>query len=150
MVRRAIVALKAEHPAFRPNELADICDVRFGHRPSPNTVKRILAEDPPAPVTRRRFPPYRQIADPAVARVAIIRLHSEGWAAKSIAAYLACSRQQVYRTLRRWIAEGVAGLGDKGSTPRQPAARVTLRVIATVKELQENPRLGEFRKGRLL
>ncbi len=72
-------------------------------------------------------------------------LHSEGWAVKSIAAYLDCSRQQVYRTLRRWIAEGVAGLDDKsrarGDVPRQ----VTFRAIATIKELQENPRLGEFR-----
>jgi len=149
-VRRAIVALKAEHPAFRPNELADIGAVRFGHRPSPHTVKRILAEDPPAPLARRRFPPYRQIADPAEARLAIIRLHSEGWAAKSIAAYLECSRQQIYRTLRRWIAEGVAGLDDKASSPQPPAARVTLRAIATVKELQENPRLGEFRVAAAL
>ncbi len=66
-------------------------------------------------------------------------------AAKSIAAYLACSRQQVYRTLRRWIAEGVAGLDDKVSAPRQPATTVTLRAIATVQELQGNPRLGGFR-----
>lgn len=144
-VRQAIVALKAEHPAFRVNEIADICGVRFGRRPSPHTVRRILAEEPPAPVARRRFPPYGEIADPAEARLAIIRLHADGWSAKAIAAYLDSSRQQVYRTLRRWIAEGVAGRGDKASAPHQPAIRVTLPAIATVKELQENPRLGEFR-----
>jgi len=72
-------------------------------------------------------------------------LHSEGWAVKSIAAYLECSRQQVYRTLQRWVAEGVAGLDDKPSAPRHPATTVTLRTIATVKELQENPGLGGFR-----
>lgn len=144
-VRRAIVALKTEHPAFRPNEIADICAVRFGRRPSPHTVKRLLAEESPLPRAARRFPPYRDIADPAEARLAIIRLHSEGWAVKSIAAYLECSRQQVYRTLQRWVAEGVVGLDDKTSAPRHPATTVTLRTIATVKALQENPGLGGFR-----
>jgi len=72
-------------------------------------------------------------------------LHSEGWAVKSIAAYLDCSRQQVYRTLRRWIADGVAGLDDKSRARAEVPRKVTFRAIATVKELQENPRLGEFR-----
>jgi transposase len=144
-VRAAIRDLKAEHPVFRASEIADICAVRFAHRPSPHTVKRILAEDPPLARTGRRFPPYRDIADAATARLAILRLHSEGWAVKSIAAYLACSRQQVYRTLRRWIAEGVAGLDDKSRARAEVPRKVTFRAIATVKELQENPRLGEFR-----
>ena len=130
-IREAIRALKAEHPAFHAHELTGVCDLRFGHRPSPHTVKRILAEEPPPPRGARRFPPDRPIADPAEARLAIIRLHSEGWAVKSIAAYLECSRQQVYRTLRRWIAEGVAGLDDRTSAPHQPATKVTLRAIAT-------------------
>jgi putative transposase len=71
-------------------------------------------------------------------------------AVKRIAAYLVCSRQQVYRTLRRWIAEGVTGLDDKPSAPHQPATKVTLRAIATVKELQENPGLGGFRVAAAL
>lgn len=36
--------LAAEHSPFRPHELATICHVRYGRRPSPHTVKRILAE----------------------------------------------------------------------------------------------------------
>ncbi len=144
-IREAIRDLKAEYPAFRANEIAGICAIRFDHCPSPHTVKRILAEDPPPARVTKRFPPYPQVADAAEARLAIIRLHSEGWPVKAIAAYLECSRQQVYRTLRRWIAEGVAGLDDKASAPRQPATKVTLRAIATVQELRENPRLGGFR-----
>ncbi len=144
-VRAAIRDLKAEHPTFYASEIADICAIRFDQRPSPHTVKRILAEEPPPAGTARRFPPYREIADPAAARLAIIRLHSEGWAVKSIAAYLDCSRQQVYRTLRRWISEGIAGLDDKSRARADVPRAVTFRAIATVKELQENPRLGEFR-----
>ncbi len=149
-VRQAIRALKAEHPAFRTHEIAGICETRFGHRPSPHTVKRVLAEEPPVPGARRRFPPYRDIADAAERRLAIIRLHSEGWPVKSIAAYLDVSRQQVYLTLRRWIAEGVAGLGDKSRARADVPRKVTLPVIATVRELQENPRLGEFRVAAAL
>src|SRR5947209_9199209 len=116
-IRAAILALKAEHPALRIHEITTICWVRFGHRPSSHTVKRILAEEPTPAVFNRRYPPYHQIADPAEARLAIIRLHMEGWTKKNIAAYLATSRETVHATLRRWITEGVAGLDDKSSAP---------------------------------
>jgi len=39
----------------------------------------------------------------------------------------------------------VAGLDNKSTAPRRPATKVTLRAIATVKELQEHPLLGQFR-----
>jgi hypothetical protein len=42
-MRQAIVALKVEYPPFRPNELATICEVRFGRRPSSHSIKRLLA-----------------------------------------------------------------------------------------------------------
>jgi RNA polymerase sigma factor (sigma-70 family) len=81
-VRAAIRALKAEHPTFYADEIADICAIRFDQRPSPHTVRRLLAEDPPLTPPVRRFPPYRETTDPAAARLAIVRLHSEGWAVK--------------------------------------------------------------------
>lgn len=144
-LRQAIIALKREHPPLNTHEITTICWARFGQRPSSPTVKRILAEEPPAPRTTRRFLPYHRIADPAERRLAIIRLHSEGWNKQSIAAYLETSRVTVHETLKRWIAEGVAGLDDKSSAPKQSAHKVTLRAIATIKELQANPELGEWR-----
>ena len=144
-IRQAIIDVKREHPSLHTHEITTICWARFGYRPSPHTVKRILAEHPPPPRQHRRFPPFHAIADPTARRLAIIRLHIEGWNAKSIAAYLETSRQTVHATLTRWVAEGVAGLADKSRAPHRPATRVTLRAIATVKELQENPLLGEFR-----
>ena len=45
-IRQAIVQLKAEYPAFRPNELATICEVRFERRPSSHTIQKILATEP--------------------------------------------------------------------------------------------------------
>ncbi|MDQ2787060.1 MAG: helix-turn-helix domain-containing protein [Chloroflexota bacterium] len=144
-LREAILALRAEHPALRVHEITTICWARFGHRPSPHTVKRILAESPLPPVLGRRYPPYHQIADPAEARLAIIRLHMEGWTKKNIAAYLATSRETVHATLHRWITEGVAGLDDKSSAPHHPARKMNLKAMLAIKELQENPELGAFR-----
>ncbi|MDQ6906491.1 MAG: helix-turn-helix domain-containing protein, partial [Chloroflexota bacterium] len=57
-VREAICALKAEHPPLNTYEITTICWVRFGHRPSSHTVKRILAENPPAPAAAPRYLPY--------------------------------------------------------------------------------------------
>jgi putative transposase len=144
-IRRAIVELKAQHAAFRPNELATICFIRFGRRPSPHTVKRVLAEESVPAHATRRYPPYEQIADPAERRLAIVRLHAEGWNIASIAGYLKTSRPTVYVTLARWIAEGVQGMGDKPPIPKHPARKTDLQAINAVRKLQVNPELGEFR-----
>ena len=144
-VRQANLDAKREHPSLNMHELTTICWARCGHRPSSHTVKRVLAESPPPPRTHRRFPPYHAIADPSQRRLAIVRLHVEGWNATSIAAYLETSRQTVHTTLKRWAEEEFAGMPDKSRAPHRRGTKVTLRAIATVKELQENPLLGEFR-----
>jgi hypothetical protein len=92
--------------------------------------------------TRRRTVRATGSTDPVLA---IVRLHVEGWNATSIAAYLETSRQTVHTTLKRWAEEEFAGMPDKSRAPLRPATKVTLRAMATVKELQENPLLGEFR-----
>jgi transposase len=109
------------------------------------SVKRILAEEPVSAQITRRYPPYHQISDPTERRLAIIRLHSEGWNKQSIAGYLVISRETVHVTLRRWIEEGVYGLDDKSHARKPGVRKVDLRTMAIVRELQENPELGEFR-----
>jgi transposase len=110
-ISQAIRHLKAEYPPLRPHEIATICATRFGRRPSPHTVKRILAEEPVPDRVPRRYPPYHEIAEAAERRLAIIRLHSAGWTITSTAGYLAIDRRTVSRTLRRWIDEGGARTG---------------------------------------
>jgi putative transposase len=144
-IRRAIVQLKAEYPAFRPNELATVCHVRFNRRPSTHTIKKILATDLPPATMQRRFPRYAEMADPRERRGAIIRLHAEGWNIASIAGYLETSRPTVYATLKRWIEEGVRGLDDKPPGPKQPVTKTTLWAMNAVRKRQQNPELGEFR-----
>ena len=144
-LRQLIVDLKAEYPALHLREIARICYVAEGRRPSPHTIQRVLADGPAPTRIGRRYPPYAAIADPAEARLAIIRLHAEGWRVSTIAAYLACSRQQVYRTLHRWIEEGALGLDDKPRTRKRLALKTTVGAIHRVRQLQRNPELGAFR-----
>jgi transposase len=94
-VRQAILDARREHPPLNLNELRTICWVRFGQRPSTATIRRILAEGPVSARTHRRFPPFHAIADPTERRLAIVRLHVEGWNAKSIAAYLETSVERI-------------------------------------------------------
>jgi putative transposase len=143
--RQAIVQLKAEYPAFRPNELATICETRFERRPSRATIQKILSTEPAPPTVARRFPRYGEMADPLDRRGAIVRLHAEGWNIASIAGYLETSRPTVYATLKRWIEEGVRGLEDKPPIPHQAATKTTLRAMNEVRKLQQNPELGAFR-----
>lgn len=144
-MRRLIVDVKAEHPPLSLGEVAAICYVRFGRRPSKHTVKRILSEEAWPLRMIKRFAPYHETPDPGERRMAVVGLHAEGWTARSIASYLEISRITVYRTLRRWIAEGEAGLPDKPHGRPPGVRKVDLAAIEAVRRLQENPSLGAFR-----
>jgi putative transposase len=144
-LRQLIVDLKTEYPAVRLGDIAQICYVTLGRRPSPHTIRKILATGPKPTSVSRRYPRYHQFTDAAERRLAIIRFHAEGWRVTCIAGYLRTSRQTVYLTLRRWIDEGAAGLEDKPPVPKHPRRTVDLRTINEVRKLQENPKIGEFR-----
>jgi putative transposase len=142
-MRQLIVDLKAEHPAFRPHEIARICYVRFGRKPSDHTVKRILAEGPPPSATTRRYPPYAQIADPYQRRRAMVDLHAQGWSHTNIADYLQTPRHRVYEVLERWARFGHAGLDD---LPQQHPRKTGIREIHEVGKLVvDSPELGAYR-----
>jgi transposase len=148
-IRRAILELKAEHPALKTYEITPICGVPFGprfdHRPSPHTVEWVLAGGPLPSVVGRRYPPYHRIGDPVERRPAIVRLHSEGWSSTSIASYLEVGGVNVHATLRRRIDEGLAGMDDQSRAPKTRVRKADLKAIAEVRRLQENPVLGAFR-----
>ena len=56
-LRHRILALQAEYPSLRPHEIATICRRRDDCRVSHKTVQRVLAEGPPPPLAKRRYPP---------------------------------------------------------------------------------------------
>jgi transposase len=149
-IRQAIVDLHAEYPEHHVDEIARIIYAQFGRRPSAQTIKLTLANGPKPSRTTRRFPLWSQISDPRERRLAVIKLHAEGWTPTSIAGYLGTSRRTVHATLKRWIEEQFAGLPDKSSRPHQPATKATLRAMQEVKNMQINPELGEFRVSAAL
>ena len=116
-MRQLIVDLKGEHPAFRPHEIATICSVRFGRKPSHHSVQHVLASGPKPSVTARRFLPYGQIADGYQRRRTVVQLHAEGWSISTISAYMQTSRHTIYDILKRWATEGHTGLDDKPPIP---------------------------------
>ncbi|MGI8860235.1 MAG: helix-turn-helix domain-containing protein [Rubrobacteraceae bacterium] len=144
-IRRLIVDLKVQHPPLSLGEIATICYVQFGRKPSKNTVKAVLREEPAPLFAKRHFPPYHQMPGGRERRTAVVRLHAEGWTPTAIASYLKTTRQTVYSVLRRWIEEGESGLSDKLLGRPKGVSKVDLRAMREVRKLQENPELGEFR-----
>lgn len=93
----------------------------------------------------RRFSPYHEIPDGRERRKAVVALHYEGWADKSIAGYLKVGRSTVHRVLRRWIEEGPEGLKDKKRGRPKGVQKVDLRAMPEARRMRENPELGAFR-----
>ena len=143
-VRQLIVDLHAELPTMSWREIAEVCYIRYGRRPDHKSVKHIATCGPPPSLSARRYQPWQLIPDPAERKLAVVRLHSEGWSSTSIAEYLQTSRPTIYATLKRWTEEGVAGLEEKSKARKGPR-KVTLKVTNEVRKLQENPLLGKFR-----
>jgi len=138
------VDLHAELPTMSWREIADICYIRFGRKPSHHSVKHVIADGPPPSLKARRYQPWEMIPDPAERRLAVIRLHAEGWSITSIAEYMQTSRPTIYATLKRWTEEGVRGLEEKSKARKGPR-KATLAVRNEIRKLQENPLLGEYR-----
>src|SRR6266566_3468554 len=148
-IRQEIVDLHAQYPAFRPHELATICFVKFNRKPAPATIKLILASGPKPSTTERRHPRYAEIESGKERRRLVIRLHVDGWNAKSIAGYLDVSRKTVHAILRRFAQEQFAGLEDK-SHARTGLRKVDMQTIQEIKKLSENPLLGAYRVSAAL
>ena len=113
-------------PPCLGREIAEICYIRSGRKPSHHSIKHIATSGPRPSLSARRYQPWHQIPDPAERKLAAIRLHAEGWSITSIAEYLVTSRHTIYDTLQRWTEEGVAGLDVKPKT-KKGARKATLR-----------------------
>lgn len=148
-LRQAIVDAHAEYPELSLHEIASICYVQFGRKPSPHTIQLILATGPKPSRTTRRYKRFAEIDDPVERRRTILKLHSEGWTVKNIAGYLETSRQTIYTTLKRWAEEQFAGLEDK-SHARKGVRKVDLKAVQEVKKLSQNPLIGAYRVSAAL
>jgi len=143
-MRQLIVDLRVELPTMSLREITEICEAIFNRHPSHNSVKMVLASGPPPSINIRRYPTWDQIPDAAERRLAVVRLHAEGWSVASMAEYFAVSKQTIYTTLKRWVQEGVKGLDDKSHARKAPRG-TTLEVMNEIRKQQENPLIGEWR-----
>ena len=83
-VRRLIVDLKAEHPAFNLNEIAIVGRACFGRKPDVRSVARVLDEEPLPLRIVRNYPPYHETEDPREGRAAIVELRLSGGSTKAM------------------------------------------------------------------
>lgn len=148
-IRQAIVDAHSEYEELSLHEIASMCYVQFGRKPSTHTIRYILATGPSPSRTTRRYKRFAEIDDPVERRRTIITLHSEGWTPTSIAGYLETSRQTVHTTLKRWAEEQFAGLEDT-SRARTGVRKVDLKAVQEVKKLSENPLIGVYRVSAAL
>ena len=144
-VRRLIVYLKAEYPAFNLNEIANVVGAAFGRKPDVRSVERVLSEEPLPLKIVRNYPPYHESEDVREARAAVVALRLDGWSVKAIAGYLGVHHSTVYRALEKWKERGFEGLAD-GSPGRPPGVRKTdFAAVEAIRKLAQNPGLGAFR-----
>jgi len=143
-MRQLIIDLHFELPTMSWREIAEICYIRYGRRPDHKSVKRIASSSHRSSLRERRYQPWHQIPDPVERKLAVIRLHSEGWSITSIAAYMQTTRPTIYTTLQRWKEEQFASLEEK-SRARKQLRKDTLQLRNEIRKLQENPLLGEYR-----
>lgn len=101
---QAIVDVHAEYPALSLREIASICYARFERRPSPRTIKMVLADGPKLQVTARRYPPYADIPEPVQRRKAILKLDFEGGIKRALCADTGIRRVSIVALLRRMAA----------------------------------------------
>src|ERR687897_216637 len=144
-VRRLIVDLKAEYPAFNLNEIANVVGAAFGRKPDVRSVERVLSEEPLPLNIVRNYPPYHESEDVREARAAVVALRLDGWSVKAIAGYLGVHHSTVYRALERWKEKGFEGLAD-GSPGRPPSVKkADFAAVEAIRKLAQNPGFGAFR-----
>jgi transposase/transposase-like protein len=144
-VRRLIVDLKAEYPAFNLNEIANIVHACFGRKPDVRSVARVLEEEPMPLKMVRRYPPYHEARNVREARAAVVALRLDGWSAKAIAGYLSVHHATVYRALDRWKERGLEGLPDLPFGRPPGVRKADFAAVEAIRKLAQNPGLGAFR-----
>jgi transposase len=77
-VRRLVVDLNAEYPAFNLSEIANVVGAAFGRKPDVRSVARVLEEEPVPLKIVRNYPTYHEAEDAREARASIVELRLSG------------------------------------------------------------------------
>ncbi len=144
-LRRLIVDLKAEYPAFNLNEIANVVRACFGRKPDVRSVGRVLDEEPLPLKIVKNYPPYHEMGDPREGRAAIVELRLSGWSAKAVAGYLGVHHATIYRTMEKWKDGGFGGLEDRPFGRPPGVRKADFAAVEAIRKLAQNPGLGAFR-----
>ena len=87
---------------------------------------------------------------PAGRRLLVDRILVEGWPAATAAEMVGVSRATAYKWLRRYRAEGPAGLEDRSSRPRRRPRALPDREVRRILLARRRWRVGPHRLGPLL
>ena len=83
-------------------------------------------------------------------RLLVERIALDGWAPATAAETVGVSRATAYKWLRRYRAEGLAGLEDRSSRPRRRPRALTDRSVRRIVLARRRLRVGPDRLGPLL
>jgi transposase InsO family protein len=83
-------------------------------------------------------------------RLLVERIVIEGWAPATAAETVGVSRATAYKWLRRYRAEGLAGLEDRSARPRCRPMALREREVRRILRLRRRLRVGPHRLGPLL
>jgi transposase InsO family protein len=83
-------------------------------------------------------------------RLLVDRILIEGWPAATVAEQLGVSRATVYKWLRRYRAEGQAGLEDRSARPHRRPRALPEREVRRILIVRRRLRVGPHRLGPLL
>jgi transposase InsO family protein len=83
-------------------------------------------------------------------RLLVDRILVEGWAPAIAAETVGVSRATAYKWLRRYRAEGLAGLEDRSAAPRHRPRALADRDVRRILRLRRRLRVGPHRLGPLL
>ncbi|WP_420619461.1 IS481 family transposase [Candidatus Poriferisocius sp.] len=93
--------------------------------------------------TARRGAPRPRLSPHS--RLVMVERVAAGQSMTAVAAQMGCSRQTVDKWVRRYEAEGPAGLADRSSRPRSSPAKTPDRIEQKICRLRRNKRLGPQR-----
>ncbi len=78
-------------------------------------------------------------------QVLVTRVTVEGWPAAEVARQLQVSRSTAYKWVKRYRAEGEAGLADRSSAPRRRPRALSAEAIAVILDARRYRRYGPHR-----
>ena len=140
-------------PAINAGELVRIVWKKFGYRTNHHTITAFLERNPIPVQLELKFKAFREYEDHFEARLAVIKMHKEGWNQTSIAGVLRMSPTHVRHLISAFKKDGLAAIEDDHRTrPAQhPENQLTFAFLQETLEVQkEYPRAGAYRIKAIL